>query len=296
MYEYRYHENKTHGEPDFPFHVYQVEHQAGASCILPIHWHNEMEIILLAEGNAVFRIENREYAMRAGDALIVHPGELHSGEGVPEGRIRYLAIVFHLDWLSSLQQDRIQQRYLNPIAQGTVRLPSMLSAADERHATLLELVRRILICHERRPPAFEMSLKAHLLMLIAEVYRCGLAGQADETVKRGRRFQQQIRQVLAFMEAHAGEKLDLNRLAAVLSMSRSHFCKFFKTQTGMRPMEYLNYIRVNKAARMLRAENCSVLEAALESGFQNASYFTKWFKCFMNTTPSEYKSRHASDL
>ena len=294
MYEYRYHENKTHGEPDFPFRIYTVEHQADTTCILPIHWHNEMEIIHVAEGNAVFRIENREYAVRAGDALFVHPGELHSGEGDPGVPVRYHAIVFHFDWLSSLQQDRIQQRYLNPIAEGTARLPSLLSAADERHAPLLELVRQILLCHEHRPPAFEMNLKALLLMLIAEVYRHGLAGRAEETVRSGRRCQRQIRQVLAYMEEHAGEKLDLNRLASVLSLSRSHFCKLFKTQTGMRPMEYLNYIRVIRAAQMLRSGNSSVLEAALESGFQNASYFTKWFKIFMNVTPSEYKSRYAS--
>jgi Transcriptional regulator containing an amidase domain and an AraC-type DNA-binding HTH domain len=296
MYEYRYHENKIHGEPDFPFHIYPVEHQAGTSCILPIHWHNEMEIIHLAEGNAVFRIESREYAVRAGDTLIVHPGELHSGDGIPGGDIRYFAIVFHFDWLSSLQPDRIQQRYLNPVAQGTVRLPSMLSAADERHAPLTDLVRQMLICHERRPPAWEMSLKALLLMLIAELYCRGLTLRAGEAPKRGLRYQQQIKRVLAYMEEHADDKPDLDRLAAVLSMSRSHFCTFFKTQTGMRPMEYLNYIRVNKAAQLLRTGACSVLEAALESGFQNASYFAKWFKTFMHTTPSEYRSRYASGL
>ena len=296
MYEYRYHENKTHGEPDFPFHIYQVEHKAGTSCILPIHWHNEMEIIHLAEGNAVFRIENREYAARAGDTLIVHPGELHSGDGIAGGDIRYYAIVFHFDWLSSLQPDRIQQLYLNPVAQGTVRLPALLSAADERHAPLTDLVRQILNCHESRPPAWEMSLKALLLMLIAGCYRYGLTGQTGETAKRGRRYQQQIKRVLAYMEEHACDNPDLDQLAAVLSMSRSHFCTFFKTQTGMRPMEYLNYIRVNKAAQLLRTGDCSVLEAALESGFQSASYFAKWFKLFMHTTPSEYRSRYASGL
>lgn len=55
MYEHRYRENKLHGQPEFPLHIYRVEHQARVHSILPVHWHNEMEIIYLAEGRATFK-------------------------------------------------------------------------------------------------------------------------------------------------------------------------------------------------------------------------------------------------
>lgn len=74
MYEHRYRENKLHGQPEFPLHIYRVEHQACVHSILPVHWHNEMEIIYLAEGRATFQVESREFTIQAGDALIVHPG------------------------------------------------------------------------------------------------------------------------------------------------------------------------------------------------------------------------------
>ncbi|MNJ35515.1 TCP pilus virulence regulatory protein [compost metagenome] len=61
-------------------------------------------------------------------------------------------------------------------------------------------------------------------------------------------------------------------------------------------MEYLNFIRINKAANLLRTGSYNVLEAALESGYQHVSYFSKWFKMYMNMTPSEYKSRYSSGL
>ncbi|MFD1907719.1 hypothetical protein ACFTAO_15815 [Paenibacillus rhizoplanae] len=41
----------------------------------------------------------------------------------------------------------------------------------------------------------------------------------------------------------------------------------------MRPMEYLNYIRISQAASLLRSGSYNVLEAALESGYQHVSYF-----------------------
>lgn len=64
----------------------------------------------------------------------------------------------------------------------------------------------------------------------------------------------------------------------------------------MRPMEYLNYIRVNKAADLLRTGGYNVLEAALDSGYQHVSYFSKWFKHYMHMTPSQYAAFYASEL
>jgi AraC-like DNA-binding protein len=297
MYEHRYREPKSHGAPDFPFHVYTVEHPGGVHSILPIHWHNEMEIIYLFKGSATFRVERREYAIQAGEALLIHPGELHSGDGNHDGGVCYCSIVFKLSWLSSLQTDRIQELFLNPLLQGDVRLPTLLSTSCESHLALLDAVRKILLRYDSRSPAYEMSLKGMMLQLIADLHRLGLVEEGCADVdQRGRELHQPIKKVLAYMEDNAGRKITLDQLASILSLSRSHFCKFFRTQTGMRPMEYLNYLRVNHAAKLLRTGSYNILEASLESGFQHVSYFTKWFKFYMNMTPSEYKSRYTSGL
>ena len=57
MYEHRYRESKLHGEPAFPFYVYTVGHSARTSSILPVHWHNELEILYQSKGQAVYRVE-----------------------------------------------------------------------------------------------------------------------------------------------------------------------------------------------------------------------------------------------
>lgn len=297
MYEHRYRENKPHGVPEFPLHIYKVEHPAGVHSILPVHWHNEMEIIYLSQGSAMFRIENRELAIGAGDALVVHPGELHSGTNDHDEGICYYSIVFKLSWLSSHQNDRIQELFLGPILQGTDRLPTLLKASNGTPSELLEYIRQLLIRFEHRSPAYELGLKGLLLLLIADIYQHGLMERSNTPEIRHRgEDNQQIKKVLAYMEEHSNEKLELDQLAAVVSLSRSHFCKFFKTQTGMRPMEYVNFIRINKAAGLLRTGAYNVLEAALESGYHHVSYFSKWFRIYMNMTPSEYKSCYASGL
>lgn len=295
MYEHRYRENKMHGAPDFPFHIYKVKHQGDSPSIMPIHWHNEMEIIYLAQGTATFKIEKQSYPLRAGEALIVHPGELHSGENEQGGETCYYAIVFKFSWLSSLQSDRVQALYLAPILQGEAHLPTLLSAANEKHLPLLRHIKQIVTRYQLKPPSYEMGLKGHLLLLVSDMYAQHLIINGSAADNRQRRvFDRQIKHVLAYMDEHARDKLTLEQLASILSLSRSHFCKFFKNQTGMRPMEYLNYVRIIKAANLLRTGSYNVLEAALESGYQHASYFAKWFKLYMKMTPSDYKDRYAT--
>lgn len=297
MYEHRYRENKQHGALDFPFDIYRVEHQSGANTILPLHWHNEIEFIYLAKGTAIYRLEGAEYAVGEGEAVIVHPGEHHSAFNDHGRETCYYSIVFKQSWLSSLQPDRIQDQFLGPIQQGDIRLPAYLSYSDPAHHEILGYLQRIIRTYERRMPAYEMSIKGLMLQLVAACYQQGLTKKNVEgTTHTGHKLQVQIKIVLNYMEEHCHEKLDLDTLASVVSLSRSHFCTFFKTQTGMRPMEYLNYIRVNKAANLLRTGSYNVLEAALESGYQNVSYFAKWFKLYMNMTPSEYRAQYSTDL
>lgn len=296
MYEHRYREKSSHGFPDFPFHIYTIKHPGNVPTILPIHWHNEMEIIYLNEGTATFRVENREYPLQAGEAVIVHPGELHSGTSHDPGGVFYYSIVFKWSWLSSYQQDRIQERYLAPIP-STARLPVALYADVSVHQGPLNAVRQILNRFERKAAAYELNMKAALLLLIADCFEHGLIESGTGAdVRRGQAFNRQMKQVLAYMEEHSHEKLELQQLASSISLSRSYFCKFFKEHTGMRPMEYLNFIRINKAATLLRTGSYNVIEAALETGYHHVSYFAKWFKLFMNMTPSEYKSHHATDI
>jgi transcriptional regulator GlxA family with amidase domain len=117
-----------------------------------------------------------------------------------------------------------------------------------------------------------------LLLLFSDVYQYDLLekGKANKHVHRSEA-KALIKKVIIYMETHVREKIELDQLAGVISLSRSHFCRFFKTHTGMRPLEYLNFIRINNAASMLRNGNCTVLEAAMESGFHQQSYFTTWF-------------------
>lgn len=297
MYEYRYYENKRHGSSNFPFQIYKVEHTKDTQQILPIHWHDEMEFIFLDQGHAVFRIEERDFPIHSGEALIVHPGELHSGYNAKGAEITYYSIVFKLSWITSNFPEQALGYEPLSFNQQNKRLPTYLTVKNHTHVQLISYIKHILQKHETKHAGYPFGLKGLLLMFFSYNYEFDLLEEASfYNNKQSSEERKLIKKVLSFMEEHFQEKIELDHLASVIAFSRSHFCRFFKNHTGMRPLQYLNYIRINNAANMLRDENCTVLEAAMESGFHHHSYFTKQFKKIHHITPSEYKALHSSSI
>ena len=69
-------ENKPHGTKDDPFSTYHIEN-AGRSFQIPVHWHDEFEIIYVRSGFLTVSISGESYIGKTGEAFVVSPGNLH---------------------------------------------------------------------------------------------------------------------------------------------------------------------------------------------------------------------------
>lgn len=75
------------------------------------------------------------------------------------------------------------------------------------------------------------------------------------------------------------------------NISISYFSKIFKKETGLTLTQYVNDFRLHKAAEELFQSQNTVLEIAMQSGFQNLSYFIRMFKKEFGVTPGEYRKK-----
>lgn len=91
-----------------------------------------------------------------------------------------------------------------------------------------------------------------------------------------------------YIERHYTEETDISFLASKCYMSRSHFFRVFKEETGKTPVEYRNYIRMERAKSLLSGGECSVGDIASILGFENIYYFSRMFKKIVGVSPSGY--------
>ncbi len=71
-----------------------------------------------------------------------------------------------------------------------------------------------------------------------------------------------------------------------------YFNKLFLFHTGFTVMAYVNYIRIKRAAQLLRMSDDSVLDIALSVGYDSHEGFIKAFKKIYETTPTDYRKKH----
>ena len=92
-----------------------------------------------------------------------------------------------------------------------------------------------------------------------------------------------------FMESGYARDLTLSEIAAAAGLSEQHFCRIFKRNTGMTPIEFLTKKRISEAKTLLTDTDMPVSEVARAVGFTDRSYFTSVFRKHEGFSPSEYK-------
>ncbi len=105
-----------------------------------------------------------------------------------------------------------------------------------------------------------------------------------------------LQRLIQYVEDHIGEsELNINYLAETLAMSRSTFFRKIKAITGTTGKEFVDSIRLKKAAQLLLHSGMNISEVAYTIGHSNPQYFSKWFKAYYKVSPSEYILQHKNN-
>ena len=103
-------------------------------------------------------------------------------------------------------------------------------------------------------------------------------------------YEARMHRVLAHIDAHIAQELDLPALAAVAAFSPYHFHRLFAAWTGERLGEYLRRRRLELAAGRLAAQPAlGILDVALSVGFGSAEAFSRAFKTHFGASPSAWR-------
>ncbi len=127
----------------------------------------------------------------------------------------------------------------------------------------------------------------------AEV-RASLDREESETDSRVSRdvYAESIEHCVAIIKEHyADSNLSLTMIAETLSLNPSYISRYFKQQTGIGLLDYLQHYRVNAAKELIRSDPDILLkDIADRTGFYNSAALLRVFKQLENMTPGQYKA------
>jgi len=104
-----------------------------------------------------------------------------------------------------------------------------------------------------------------------------------------------IKSVLDYIAQHYAENVTVAKLADLIALDRSYFCRIFKKAVGMSPKQYLIEMRLDKARLMLTETTLPITRISLLVGFQSFPAFSRLFVNKYQQSPRKYREIFVSE-
>ena len=280
-------ENKPHGTKDDPFSTYHIEN-AGRSFQIPVHWHDEFEIIYVRSGFLAVSISGESYIGKTGEAFVVSPGNLHL-MGSQTGTVDYYTFLFPLKYISFRTDDMLDEKLLEPLNSGHLMIcPRVKDTAKELCEQLIEIDEAKKDESESKITT-QVGTKIILLQFILEMWKKGFVIENDTS---GRNTVE--KEMVSYIQQNFTGKISLREFGEQFHLSEKYISRYFKEHFHITLSQYVTYLRLEHAKQLLQDTDIPVTDVAMQSGYQNVSYFIRSFQKAYAVSPLKYRKNNYS--
>ena len=101
-----------------------------------------------------------------------------------------------------------------------------------------------------------------------------------------------LSRAIAYINSNIFRDITIDEICAAIHISKYHFCRRFRENTGMTVMNYILKTRIVLAKNILLSEKVSVTDVSHRCGFSSISYFCRVFKDETGLTPLEFRKEN----
>ena len=245
------------------------------------HYHDFDKIVLLLAGRVDYLVEDQSYALRPWDLLLVKHHTIH--KALIDRSEPYERIIVYLD-RQYFERSLPKARLMDCFESADRSRRYLLVPDGEQQAELGETLRAFERAREDSRFGAQAMRDTLMMQILIQIGR-----MAPAPAERSAQTDPKIQQTLSYINENLTEPLDVESLAERVYLSRYHFMRLFKTQTGSTVHAYVRQKRLLHAARLIR-EGASAARAAVDSGFSDYSTFHRAFRECFGISPGELKN------
>lgn len=266
---------------------YTMHHTIMKETRVPWHWHEELEINYIVEGEAKFSTTNRVYTFRKGEAFFINSNVLCTLEEVKDCVVD--SHLFHPAFLGGHFKSVFETKYLDPVIQNKkIEVIEISGETENQNKILTKLVQAAKLQYQENTEFQTRNLFSEIWLLLLEEMQT----LEEENGPVASVNQERLLTMLSYIQENFSEKISLEDIASSALISRRECLRCFQLCIHQSPFEYLLGYRVEMAKKMLKTTNDSILEIAMRTGFQDGAYFSKMFKKNCGKTPGAYRKMY----
>jgi AraC family transcriptional regulator, arabinose operon regulatory protein len=230
-------------------------------------------LIYCTDGKGWIKMNNKHFLLQSGDYVIIKPGISHSYGSDKD--IPWTIYWFHL-------YERTAGSLLNTLAHRDAKPVNKVQFTEER-----------IMLFDKIYTAFTKGYSNDLLIFANLTFGYFFASlllpqnfEYSNKLPPGNTVSQKA---IQFMKANIKSLITLNDTANHCGLSVSFFSRKFKQETGYAPVEYLNYLKIQRACQLLHFSKLKINELIAQIGITDAFYFSRLFKKQMGISPIQYR-------
>ncbi len=247
------------------------------------HIHNHYEIFYLSKGSCSFFMKSHFYNLVPGSVVIIPPNTVHDVRYTSKQPSVRTSILFReedvicpaLKFVFDILAKR-DHRYL-------LQIPPMYQIHIEQEIRNMEAEQHF---NEQKVTPTMLALCLVQFIVLINRFSTGVDTSLMDELHTTNR---QVNLAATYINRNYNQKISLADIADASGFSPNYLSRKFKEDTGMGVHEYLNYVRLNKAAIELAHTKHSITEVALNNGFSDSNYFKDAFNKLYGMSPRDYR-------
>lgn len=276
-----------------PEYSFIVRKDVGDNMLNNWHYHPEIELLFIKRSLGTWLIGDHIGHFKSGDIVLIGANTPHCfrheyeyitkkqeiGETIC---VKFLPQLFGECFLH-LPETKAVKDLLTKCGRGLQlkgKLKHKIAATIEKMATAT--------------PAKKLSYLISMLVEIGESKEMNVLSSSGFTQTTVDPDNERIKLVFEYTFNHYSEKITIDKVAALLNMTRQSFCRYFKSKTKKTYVQFLMEVRIGHACKLLVEDEKNVAEISYDCGYNNISHFNHQFKMITNKKPLEYKRDYLS--
>ena len=278
-------ENIVYNNPAFPAYIKRGQLSSYPDFRAVSHWHDDLEFILILEGQMCYDVNGQKISLQAGEGLFVNSRCFHYGYSDTHTECHFLCILLSPEILSI--NTYIIENCLNPLIKN-VHFPyqKLSPAIPWQNAILHDLEMLYEYNADSIHPFIILEKFSHIMELLSE--NINILPDDNKNTEDI----QSLTAMIGYVQQNYPSKILLKDISSAGNCCKTKCTSLFQKYLDTSPMLYLNHYRLDKAIFLLRNTTMSITEIAYACGFSNTSYFCELFRQYYDTTPGKYRKKH----
>ena len=242
-----------------------------------MHSHYFAELFYVVRGEGSFMVEDKIFPVKEGDLVIINPNVEHTEKSLNASPLEY--VVLGIDGLAFSFNKK------------DAEVPFSVFNFHDNKQRIQFYMTNMLTEIEEQKPEYELICQNLLEVLLIQIMRNANYHLIAADIVMSKMINKECSRVKRYLDSNYMEHITLDKLAEFTHMNKYYLIHAFTKYSGMSPISYLNYRRIEESKNLLETTDISIAQISNGIGFSSQAYFAQAFKKEQGISPNEYRKK-----